>query len=507
LARENGEGAAMGQSQSPLQSQAFCGCGNRPPGPAGPQHEVLPLHSLELGQFDDGDLAEANEALLDAVALGRKGKHSEAYQRLLSAEQLLERAAPSPAMGQLRRACYTDPELQEIRITTPLKKKPKDKKEPKTPKSKKEKKDKKSRTGDDADSLVCVEAEGQLADLEKSMSDLRHHCSGAYVFEAHAVLMKIERTAKAAAKYCKGSDSEMAALRAFSDRLASDPLIGKLRVVHPRMEEALAIARSASCDGYTPVVIKDPDFGKHFRLELTLRPLTKAEWEAGGPRTQLMCYVRIFNWPLSLLRTIAVDTEADNFNNNWIKDCRGRDVQNGGLADIFSNLIVLTIALSPLPITLEDVQIREFATFDTPPLKGARPGVLVVEKAPPVDGGRFENWDVPNAPTRTGCYRISGGTKVHYKMSSTEVPNCTDLLSFSKFGLPVPSFLLPVDTFKNILASKIQESLKLMYAGGLVDRWPETGYEERMGPSAPNASFYKAVEAVMRASAPPKQAP
>lgn len=471
-----------------------CGCGGPKDATQRDEARIVPVHAVELDDVSTAAEADVNEALLDAVGLARRGMYSEAMVRLLDAECMLDDLPTSPTASQLRRSYFTDPELQEIKIKTPkparrpvsfgFSRGPGELEDsPQAPFAVGD------RQGPTREPSPPDDRGQRLAALEADLKGVQELCFKAYIFEAKAALDGVERTLRELG----GVD---AAVAAFRRKLSSDPQLTKLRTLSARMREAVALAtRSVGTQAPPPVVIQEPTLGEGFRLELTMRQAVGAERDAKGAVTQLILIAKVMNWPLSLMNTIAVDCECDLFQKEWIKDCKNRSATPGGPSAIYSNICTLQVALSPLPIQLEEVQIREFAVFDTPPLPDLRPGVLVLESGPPVESGTWENWNVPRPSSKRGCYRLGATKKVHYKMQSTTCEHCCDLVTVSTVGLPVPQWLLPIEKFKEIIAEKIRGSLKML-KGELVDKFADHGYEDRI---RRYPEFYEAVRGVSHA--------
>lgn len=457
----------------------------------------LSLASIEPGAFRDcGPLEDANEALQEALQHSRSGRSMEAVARLQVAEGLLREAPNTLVAEQLRRACCTDPELQVVRqwglsygisgASSPIEK-------PARSKKKKTKKEKSEHTGGED---RAVAATALAASLEAELAEVRVLCSSVQLFEAQVALGNLLQKTKLAYRECRGCTEAQQRLEALQRVLRQDAQLEKLHHIHGRMTKAVKMLQSSDPKGCAPVVITDPLVGDRFKMEVVVRSCEGAEYEKGGANTQLFVIVRVVNWPISLVRTASVDIEADLYKREWTKDCKSRDTTLGREAACMSNLTAMSIALSPLPISLEDIMIREFAIFSKAPVSTAGPGILVLESGATVGSGRFENWTVPPPPKSRGHYRLGAGMKVHYKFRGTDGPEFTDMLSISKVDLPIPTFLLPISSFRSILAKKCAESLRLMKED-MLDRWSELEFEARI---EANPKLYDAVRACQDAA-------
>jgi len=268
-----------------------------------------------------------------------------------------------------------------------------------------------------------------------------------------------------------------------------EPSIVKLRNLHRRLLKAVSLTSSMEAGSHRPVIIHDDEVGQGFRFELILRPAVGPERDDRGPLTQLMAVCRTYNFPLPLPQMIAVDVETDLFQREWVNGCTTRTATRGGVDAMHGGMTMTHIGLSPLPITIEEVTVREVAIFESGPLAELRPGVLVMENTPPVDGGAWENWEVPQPSGRRGFYRVVGSSKAYYKMASVEQPGCCDMVTICKIGISVPKWLLPVETLKGIVASKIKTSCKVL-RHELCDRFDTFPYNDRM---RTHADLYQAV--------------
>jgi len=337
-----------------------------------------------------------------------------------------------------------------------------------------------------------VDTSSILASLEADISQIRSLCRSCHIFEAQVAWGTLDEKSKAALRECRKQNDAKVAIQEMSNAFHDDPQFVKLRRIHGRLTRALDMLRTVDAKGVPPLIIKEPTLGEAFRTEVVVRACEGNEVEKGGSSTQLYVIIRVFNWPLSLVQTASVDIEADLVKKEWTKDCKQRDTILGGESSMFSNFAVMSVALSPLPLQLEDIMIREFSLVSEAPVPGSRPGLLVLENGAPKDCGRFENWNIPPPPKKHGHYRLGAGMKVHYKMRGQDSPDFTDMISISKVDLPIPTFLLPLSQFKKIIAQKLTDSLKLM-KDGMVDHWSDLGFDARI---AANPQLYSAIAAV-----------
>lgn len=453
---------------------------------------ILRLSALEPGLFDSASiLEEANEALLETVTLLRSGKLADAVEKLRFAEGMLREAPDTAPAEQLRRACCTDPELQMVRQRSlmqmhrgissdslPVEKTPK-------PKRKKGRKSSDPKVGE-------VDAGSILAGLEADIAGVRALCRCCHIFEAQAAWGTLVEKTKAGFRECRKLEDARLAITELSKLLTADPQFVKLRAIHARLNRAVVMLRSSDTKGSLPVVLKDPMLGDAFKMEVVVRACEGQELEKGGAATQLYVIIRIYNWPVSLVKLASVDVEADLFKKEWCQDCKRRDVYLGGEISLNSSFSVMHINLKPTPFAIEDINIREFALFSKAPTPDSRPGVLVLESGAPIEEGKFENWSIPPPPKARGHYRLGAGMKVHYKMRSQDSDDCTDIISISKVDLPIPAWLLPISTFKNLVSKKAVESCRLMKEG-MLDKWPEHEFDARI---AQNPDLYNAVKVV-----------
>merc|ERR1712107_792918 len=165
------------------------------------------------------------------------------------------------------------------------------------------------------------------------------------------------------------------------------------------------------------------------------------EREKDGPSTQLVGIVFVNNYPLTLARSVSGDFEPDLFKSQWIKDCKKFSAQMGDESQFFSKLCYMHLSPALLPTQLEEVVLKEWSVCTEEMIAGRGPGVLMLETSPP-DQAEWEGFKLPG--NTKGVTRLAGGLKIHYKSKGT-APGTTNVMTVAKIGVPIPSWLLPLN--------------------------------------------------------------
>merc|ERR1712032_449452 len=187
---------------------------------------------------------------------------------------------------------------------------------------------------------------------------------------------------------------------------------------------------------------------------------------------------------------IALDRETDLCKREMIQDCRAFEGTPGGPEQLRSAMLHYVIRPALLPvISLDFLQLREYAVCASSPLPGYSAGVLVTENTPPSGQLEFEGWQLPIA--KFGSVRVTQKTIKHFA-ASVEHLGCSSQTLVLNLAIPIPPRMAPLRLISNII---LNTTLKTFgsFKSDVVDRWDEAGYKARM---EKNKMFYGAVAAV-----------
>lgn len=324
-----------------------------------------------------------------------------------------------------------------------------------------------------------------LGQLQDQVGEVRRHCGAGQAFEAYSGLIELEGQLQAALG--KEADEETAtplgsALLQLQAQLRADPMLIKLRSMHPRLQKAVSLLLAPFDDSKgVRLELTEPSLHESFRLSMTIRFAEGAERDKQGPSTQIIMRCDMRNFPAPLDRIVVENCETDLFRKEWLKDCKQITGSPGRPASLYCS--AMHVALSPalLPIKVEDVIYRELAlcraaseSSQIVPGRGA--GVVVIEHRPPDGCAEYEGIPVP--PKKKGTIRLRGGMSAYYKSVAEQNPELSDILMVSHLGAPVPQAILPLNLLKRFAADFALNSLRPMKVG-LYDQWDGLEYKER----------------------------
>merc|ERR1712032_418853 len=160
---------------------------------------------------------------------------------------------------------------------------------------------------------------------------------------------------------------------------------------------------------------------------------------------------------------IALDRETDLCKREMIQDCRAFEGTPGGPEQLRSAMLHYVIRPALLPvISLDFLQLREYAVCASSPLPGYSAGVLVTQKT------------------------------IKHFAASVEHLGCSSQTLVLNLAIPIPPRMAPLRLISIII---LNTTLKTFgsFKSDVVDRWDEAGYKARM---EKNKMFYGAVAAV-----------
>lgn len=334
-----------------------------------------------------------------------------------------------------------------------------------------------------------IQKQGNDCDIEH----IHSLCLEARVLEAAQALKTLEsRLESVLDGECVPADA-----RSARERLKSDPMYAKLRLVYGRLEPylhpevgLLMSALRGSDEKWARGVMRDKRISDSFRLEVGIRFLEGKECDVDGAPTQVLIRIRIVNWPQGLADAIALDKETDLGSKLTIADCKSFAGIVGGPEQLMSSMIHYVIRPSQFPvISIDFLQLREYALCHQSPLSEYAAGVFVTENTPPCDGGDFEGWTIPTV--KFGTKRICQQTVKHFCWSP-ECPNTSTQTIVMKAALNIPKLLVSANLIKNIilrttLTTFVNTKLEV------VDKWAERGFVDRI---AKERTFYDAVSSI-----------
>jgi len=348
------------------------------------------------------------------------------------------------------------------------------------------------------DDLSCRRSPSALLASDVQALDMVSNlCMGACVFEAARALRALELDVASTcelAKLLERTDVLEGACQ-LGCRLKNDPVFVKLRSVHGRFDRhldpkgLLAMATRGSEKDWVVGEIRLPDLGEHFRMKIALRFAQGDEYDKKGPTTQVISRVTVDGWPMKLHAAMALERETDLIQKEWIPDCKFSHGTVGGPEQLMSAMIHQVIRPALLPISFEHLATREFAVCREAPFPGFSPGVLVVEESLPRGELVFEGWRIP--PEKAMYVRMSALVIKHIAPSA-EFPGLSTMTLIVKAGVPVSKFMVPLGLLKKIAFQMIPKALKSL-KDNAIDRWEQSGYNERV---AGSRDFYETIAAL-----------
>jgi len=321
----------------------------------------------------------------------------------------------------------------------------------------------------------------RIAEEELSFQRIKNLCSEVQVFAAVEELKALELDVATTYELAKAVErmEVMDQAVALSQQLNTDPVLQKLRSVHSRFEEITnpqgLLSQAMTGENWVTGELKDADLGEHFRMEVAMRLAEAAERDKDGPATQLIAKVTMSGWPQPASNFLALERETDLFQKEFMADCKFSTGIPGELDQLMSCMGHLQVRPALLPINFEYVFFREFAVCPSGLLPGLSSGALEIESNLPLNKSEFEGWKIP--PAKFGNVR-SESKQIKHIAPTEGHPELTTITIFSKDGIPLPGWMLPLKFLMKLAIDLCLKTFKRIKEK-VVDKWEELPYSDR----------------------------
>lgn len=322
--------------------------------------------------------------------------------------------------------------------------------------------------------------------LESAIAELEVLCKNARMPEAYTSLQKLTKSLTPGAQ------------RFLQRRLVASTMLCSLDDRGKRMQDiskrvvAPAVVEHAD---WISVDMADPNLGTDFKLNVSIRPLTGAEFDVNGPSLQASIRYVVRNLPCSLEQFALVHIEVDLMKKEWVKDCEELKGWTGGEEQYFGPMSQQLLNFKVLPVCLSNTLMRSVAVCDSPPFSWGdvngfdRGGLWYFECNPPDNTKKYDGWQVAPQLRYNGwkkTFDVAGANNSFYIVPSG--PSTIDILVCGRIEIAIPRWILPIDVLKRIAADASIEYYRNL-KGKVFDHWDKWDYVSRRDTSQAGAIY------------------
>jgi len=266
-------------------------------------------------------------------------------------------------------------------------------------------------------------------------------------------------------------------------RLAREASLGKVETVYDWMQNGIARLLSPCSRKdveWSTVQIKDTKISASFNIDCGVRFAEGKEYEVGGASSQMILRAHATGYPIDMGRYLLLQREVDLARKEWIKDCESLRGRLGGHDQLSGGLVHVVLAPALLPFKLQESFIRSFAVCEEPPVSAlgtdwSGPGLMILEENPPEDVKEYAGWELFTPHKR--AIQLRGTSKLFYVTPNADGTGI-EVKANVRFGIPVSSWILPLNLFKKVVAEMLRESLRRIKEE-VLDKWEEYDFDKR----------------------------
>jgi hypothetical protein len=282
--------------------------------------------------------------------------------------------------------------------------------------------------------------------LEAGFELVRDLCAAGQVFEAYRALQVLEAEVDLACKQC---EVKADAIRAFANRLISDPVLVKLRDRHMYLQDSLALLSVFKTPkkpnkSWFETEAAEPKAGPHTRAHVSGRWLEGTEREPKGPASQAIVVTKLSNVPLSIAHFVSVYMETDLLRPEFFQDMKSFEGAPGSRENLYSayhHNIVSPSLFPMLKLFSDTLVIVAVCPIPPEPLRHLGPGVLISQRSVPAGATNHKGFKIVDKPSR--AIRVDAGT-LSYLTPSKEIAGAINMTTFSKVCAPLPRSMFPL---------------------------------------------------------------